>query len=369
MTLTNYWWLLIWMFTGGVLISIYAPKKKELVCGKVEERWTLLSAFLLVFPYIIWAGFRSDIFGDTYGYRKMFMEAPSSLSQLGSYINDATKDKGFSALVLIIKSVFGDSDVVFFLLIAIFQLSCIVYIYRKYSCDFWLSIFVFVAATDYMSWMHNGIRQFIAVMIVFAASELLIKKKYITVILLILLASTFHASALLMLPGIFIIQGKAWNKRTIMALGCVLIAILMIDKFTDILDMMLSETQYSNMVTDWKTWEDDGTNPIRVLVYSVPTILSVIGIKWIREEDDPMINLSVNASICATAIFIISTFTSGIFIGRLPSYFLYLGMGVLLPWEIDNMFTKESKKIIRIIAIFAYCVFFYYQMHFAWGLL
>lgn len=65
MTLTNYWWLLIWMFTGGVLISIYAPKKKELVCGKVEERWTLLSAFLLVFPYIIWAGFRSDIFGDS----------------------------------------------------------------------------------------------------------------------------------------------------------------------------------------------------------------------------------------------------------------------------------------------------------------
>ncbi len=369
MTLTNYWWLLIWMFTGGALIALCAPKKKEFVCGKLEERWTMSSALLLVLPYIIWAGFRSDIYGDTYSYRNMFREAPSSLSQLILYINDATKDKGFSALVVIVKSIIGNSDILFFLIIAIFQLLCIVYVYRKYSCDFWFSIFVFVAATDYMSWMHNGIRQFIAVTIILASSELIIKKKYVSVVLIILLASTFHASALLMIPGVFIIQGKAWNKKTILTLALALVAILMIDKFTGILDYLLAETQYSNMVTDWQTWEDDGTNPIRVLVYSIPTILSIIGLKWIREADDPMINLAVNASICSTALYILSIFTSGIFIGRLPAFFLFWGTGILLPWELENIFTKESKKIIEIVAVVAYSIFFYYQMHYIWGLI
>lgn len=369
MALTNYWWLLIWMFTGGLLIAIYTPKKRKIVCGKLENRWTTLSAMLLVLPYIIWAGFRSDRFGDTAGYRQMFRNAPSNLSQLGVYMDEASKDKGFYALVVVIKSIIGNSDVLFFLIIATFQLACIVYIFKKYSCDFWLSIFIFVAVTDYMSWMHNGIRQFIAVTIVFVSNEFLIRKQYVKVILLILLASTFHASALLMVPSLFIIQGKAWNKRSIMALGLALLAILMVDRFTDFLDIMLAETQYSNMVSDWKTWEDDGTNPLRVLVYAVPTILSVVGLKWIREEDNPMINLSVNTSICATAIYIISSFTSGIFIGRLPAYFLYLGMGVLLPWEIEHIFTKESQIFVRIIAVLLYSLFFYYQMHFAWGLL
>lgn len=369
MTLTNYWWLLIWMFTGAAFLAVLVPKRYEIVNGEKVLRWTPFAAIAAVVPYIIWAGFRSDSFGDTYAYRKMFNEAPESLAQLHSYMNEATKDKGFSALVVIVKSITGNSDVIFFIFLALIQMGCIIYIYRKYSCNYWLSIFIFVAETDYMSWMHNGIRQFLAVTIIFASSELILKKKYVSVILLVLLASTFHASALLMIPGIFIIQGKAWNKRTIIALTLALLSIFMIDRFTGALDTLLAETQYSNMVTDWKEWEDNGTNPIRVMVYSVPMILSLIGLKRIKQEDNPMINLSVNASICAFGIFLISSYTSGIFIGRLPSYFLFWGTGILLPWEIEHLFTTDSKKLIQVVAVVAYSIFFYYQMHITWGIM
>ena len=61
-------------------------------------------------------------------------------------------------------------------------------------------------------------RQFLSVCITTVAIAFSTKKKYIIAIALILLASTIHASALIMLPGIFIIQGKAWNKKTILAL-------------------------------------------------------------------------------------------------------------------------------------------------------
>ena len=65
MTLTNYWWLLIWLFTGGAILACFFQKRREMICGKVEERWGVVPAVILVVPYIIWAGFRTDIIGDS----------------------------------------------------------------------------------------------------------------------------------------------------------------------------------------------------------------------------------------------------------------------------------------------------------------
>ena len=154
-----------------------------------------------------------------------------------------------------------------------------------------------------------------------------------------------------MLPGIFIIQGKAWNKKTLLALISALIVILMIDRFTDFLDLLLADTQYSTAVSTWQQEGDDGTSPFRVLVYAVPLILSLIGYKYIKNADNPVVNLSVNAGICAVGIFAISIFSSGIFIGRLPVYFYVASQGVLLPWEIENMFNERSKKLVLIFLV------------------
>lgn len=65
MALTNYWWLLIWIFVGGSLLAVLFPRRRELVCGEMEERWDIIPAVILVIPYIIWAGFRTDAYGDS----------------------------------------------------------------------------------------------------------------------------------------------------------------------------------------------------------------------------------------------------------------------------------------------------------------
>lgn len=112
----------------------------------------------------------------------------------------------------------------------------------------------------------------LAIAIIMAGFPLLLKRKYVPLTVIILLGATFHASALLMVPIIFIVQGKAWNKKSVLCiLGCILILIF-VNRFTDGMNDALSNTQYSNMVTDWKEWEDNGTNPIRVFVYSIPMI-------------------------------------------------------------------------------------------------
>ena len=369
MTLTNYWWLLIWAFAGGLILSVYIPKRHEIVLGKTEERWRIAPAFILILPYIIWAGFRSSTFGDTSAYQQAFRECASSFGEIGTYIAEVSKDKGFYFLMAVEKSIFGSSENLYFLMLAAIQILIVMWMCRKYSEDYWFSIFLFIASTDYLSWTFNGIRQFMAVVIIYAATPLIVRKKYIPSILIILLASTMHQSALLMIPVIFIIQGRAWNIKTVICIIASMCALAFVDQFTNIMDSMLSETQYVNVVSDYQSWNDDGTNPLRILVYSVPMILSLVGLKYIREENDPIINMTVGASIVTCAVYLISGVTSGIFLGRLPIYTSLWSQCILLPWEINHIFTARSARIVKIVAVICYCVFFYFQMHDTWGII
>lgn len=367
MTLTNYWWLLIWLFTGGLILVVYNARPVS-ATGKTPQQWNWMPAILLMLPYILWTAFRSDQIGDTGAYRKAFAEAPTALAQIPEYLAQITKDKGFYLMTAGIKCLFGSNDVLYFFLVAAFQLLVLVWLYRKYSCNYWLSIFLLVASTDFISWAQNGMRQFMAITIALLATPFMIKRKYIPAILLIVLASVMHQSALLMLLFMVIAQGKAWSKKTIVFLLATLVAITFVGNFTTWLDEAMQETQYANMVTDWTEWNDDGTNPVRVLVYAVPTILSLVGLQYIRREDDPVINFCTNMSIISTGVYLVSMATSGIFIGRLPAYASFYNY-ILLPWEIRHCFTKESAQLLTLATVVAYCGFFYYQMHFSWGLI
>ncbi len=357
------WFMLI--FLASQLMNIYTY---ENVLGKRERRVNMGFAILVVIPLIWWTATRSQWIFDTNAYIKAFDAMPNTLSGINSYMETVNKDKGFSVLSIFIKTVVGNNSVGYFGILAIIQLVILAMVFRKYSTSYIMALFLFVATTDYISWMHNGIRQFTAVVLIFAATELMLKRKYLLVIAVILLASTIHGSALLMIPVVFVVQGKPWNKKTMLAICAFAIAIVFVDQFTDLLDTMLADTQYTNVVSDWQTGEDDGTNPIRVLIYSIPTILSVIGYRYIKRANDPVINLACNMGILSTMLYCLSAVTSGIFIGRLPIYCSLYATGILLPWEIDNMFTKESSRLMKVLMIVGFIGFYYYQIQLTWEL-
>lgn len=57
-----------------------------------------------------------------------------------------------------------------------------------------------------------------------------------------------------------------------------------------------------------------------------------------------------------------------IYIGRVPIYVSMYGY-ILLPWLIDQIFEKTSAKLVYLVMIVLYFVYFYYQMELVWGLL
>ena len=363
MTLTNYWWLLIWLFLGGAILG-NMPKRLEKLGNRIVVRWNLWPAFLMVLPYIIWAGFRGDV-ADTRLYRLAFQRASTNLSDIPALFNGNTKDPGFKVVEIIIKILVGDHHEIFFLIIAAFQILCMMIVFRRYSENYWVCIFLFVASTDFMSWMMNGMRQFVAATAIFACFGLTLRKKFLPLIIAILLASTLHQSALLMLPIIFIVQGKAWSIKTVLMLAATMVMVAFIDRFTPILNDMLQNTQYDDALS---STVDDGTNVMRVLVYSVPALLSLLGLRYVRAADDPVINMSVNCSIVTMALYLVSMVTSGIYIGRLPIYTTLHGY-VALPWLIDHIFERKSTRLVIYIMVLLYCTFFYYQMGMKWNYL
>ena len=207
---------LMWVAVFAFITMIVNTQQKETVCGKKEYRTTWGWAIIAILPIVFWAMMRPDSIGDTGSYMKTFSEIPETMGMFSTYMKDVTKDKGFYAIMALVKMLLTKDVRIYFGILAVIQGMLLIKVYRKYSINMVASVFLFIASTDYISWMYNGIRQFLAVTITFACCSLILEKKYIKVIILILIASMIHGSALLVIPFLFVINGEAWNKKTIL---------------------------------------------------------------------------------------------------------------------------------------------------------
>ena len=365
MRLTNYWWLIMWPLLFGALGAFYNMNRIERVEGKRCYRWRPLAAIILALPYVIWAGWRR-YFGDTEVYRNTFLNLPYRLNEVLPYMKTVNKAYGFRVIEMLFRCFISRSDIAFFTCIAAIQMICLVYMYRKYSTNYWLSLFLFIASTDYLSWMHNGIRQFIAVVIVFLCIPLISKNRYIPAIILILLASLIHVTALVFLPFIFIVNGKTWNHRTIAFIAAVILAVVFVDRITGFISNALADTAYEGDIDI--LIQDNGTNIMRVLFYSVPAIMSMAFRPYFDRANDPVINVCANLSIVTAGFYVFSYFTSGVLMGAIPIYFS-LSNYILIPWILREVFSRRSTTILEVVFIAVYMAFFYYQCGPTWQLL
>ncbi|WP_303223379.1 EpsG family protein [Intestinibacter bartlettii] len=358
-----YWFMFVWVIFFGILTQM--TSRYELVGGETYEPRARLFMAILVFSVIIFfSGMRSS-FADTSVYRETFKTYPL-LSDANSFLSDKNlKDKGFAFLGVLVKTFISDNYTVWFTIISVISGVSVALILYKYSCNFAVSAFLFMASCQF-TWMFNGIRQFLVASIMFLCTDLILKKKFMIYALIVCLLSTIHQSALILIPVYFIVTGEPWSKRTLLFVGGVILAILFAGVFTNIFNDVVENTSYSGAIESLKE-TDDGTNIVRVLVESVPTIIAFIYRDKINEKLTPIIKLSINMSLMSTGIYVISkVVSSGIMIGRLPIYFSMYNL-ILLPWLLKNIFYKKEKDLVYYIMIVCYFAFFYYQMCITWG--
>lgn len=359
-------WMLLWLTACLVWQRAVVHYQVVRIDGALKYRVPLLFALAAFAPLIYCAATRPLSFGDTDAYRRMYELVPVNLSGFLHQISENSKDVGFSWLEYFCKTVMGLDYRGFFWLIALFQGIVLAWVYRKYSSDCLISFLLFFASTDYVSWMDNGMRQFIAVCMLFACSKWLFNGDY-RYLIVCLIASLIHQSALMMAVVFFAVRGEVWNKRMIVIFVLSTLVLFFANEFTDLLNDTLEGSQYANVVIDWKDFNDDGTNPLRVLIYSIPSLITLLSLKRIRWMANPYIKTCCNLSLLGTSLYIVSMFTSGIFIGRLP-IFVTLYSYILLPWQIRNCFTKESIPLVKAVLAAVYLVIFLLQLN-AWSML
>lgn len=363
--MTIYVFMLIWVIIFGILAN--ATSKTVCVDSEnmiYEQRANLFFVLMTFSVIIFFASLRSSV-ADTAAYVSMFKSYPSDLSQIDGLLNGVAKRyPGFLVLTVILKKFTSDYNV-WFTIIAVISGICVMIPLYKYSSNFGVSAFLFMASCQF-SWMFNGMRQFLVASIIFACTGLVLRRKFIPYAIIVCLLSTIHTSALILIPMYFIVTGEPWNKRTMLFVGGIILAILFTSKFTGMLEDVVENTDYATSMEEFKE-TDDGTSIMRIAVESVPVIIAFVYRNKIKDKLTPIIKLSINMSLVSSGFYVISKIArSGIMLGRLPIYFSMYNL-ILLPWLIKNIFNKEEKRLVYYLMFVLYIAYFYYQIFIAWN--
>lgn len=365
--MTVYWFMMAWVILFGIMAQVSA---KRVCVGEYlgedvyEPRAHLFIAIVTFAVIIFFAGMRTTV-GDTTAYIKMFKDYPLFQNAHDVIFASNAREPGFRLFSILIKTFISDNYNVWFSIIAIISGICVMFPLYKYSCNFGISAFLFMASCQF-TWMFNGMRQFLVAAIIFSCTGLILKNKTLLYIIIVCILSTIHKSAFILIPMYFIAQGEPWNKRTLLFIGCIIFAMIFASKFTNLLTDIVEQTDYASSVNEFKA-TDDGTSPIRILVESIPIILAFIYRNKIKDKLTPIIKLSINMSLIASGLYVISKIaSSGILLGRLPIYFSMYNL-ILLPWLLRNIFEDRERDLIYYIMILCYFGFFYYQMVVSWG--
>lgn len=339
------------------LVSLYVlVQRDEIVNDKLVERYAPAFSVLAFLPVFLMAVFNRP-YSDTILYLSSYRALPGTLHEAWNEI--AVSDRpGFLIFGVLIKTLFKSNEVPYRAAIGLVHSLPVVFVLRKYADDYLFSLFLFIASGMHVAWMMNGLRQFMAVTLIFATTPWMLEKKYVRIILVILLAASFHRTALIMIPIVFIAQGKTWNWKTIVFSIVLIGASFLFSRNASLFNDFANVTGYS---TEFAIQlGDDGTNPLRVIVNSIPAILALLSRDALEEEDNKTINICVNMSVITAGIYLLSMVTSGVLTGRLPIYTSLYNL-ILLPHVIDSYFVDNNATVVKLLTIALYFAYFAVQ--------
>lgn len=343
--------LLIWIGLISLIATSMNVKKKETVLGQETERYNMFFAiivFLPIFIFVVFSSIRSDMgvyLANFYNLNDSFANAFKNLLDLFGH-----SGQGFILIELFIKRLFGSNELAFRIVTTLIQSIPIVIIFRKYSENYLISIFLFISNSFFNGWMMNGIRQFIAASIMMFIIPFLVKNKFLPALLIVLLAVTIHQAAIVMLPIVFISLLKPWNFKS-MALFFI---------FSVVLSIYISNSQ--GMMDQEILKADDGANPLRAIIAVVPVVLAFIKRKEIETQKNKLINILINISVVNFIINVIAVFTSGIYVGRLPGFTSIYNM-ILLPYLVTKVYNEKTSKLLTNSMVIFYSAYFLIELY------
>ena len=353
-----FWGIFAWTTFVGLTWKKWFIVKTGIDNGKRYVRPTYVSLLCSCLPLIVLAGLRSGGFGYTSNYLIGFNQLEPTFYAM---FHLETKDKLFYMFETLVKMIYPHPNF-WFTIIAFVQVALLCLVIKEYSVMPGVSMFVFVASTEF-TYMLNGMRQFVAVTICFAAFKLLEQKKYFWYVVVIVIAAQFHGTAYVMLIALLFAFIKPWSKTMYAVIVVFAVTIIFLNPVLEGMQIFFEDTKYENQMTELMNAE--GVNVLRAFVALVPCVIGFIFRKNKQLWSERKWCLCMNLSLVNAAVWIAAAIVGGNLMGRMAEYFTIYQ---LLTYPMLFKYCFKGNTRIAVVGVFGalYTVWFWYQMAVNW---
>lgn len=257
----------------GVLISVAAlgylaennPKCRIKKNGRIIIGPDTGAAILLTIILILVSGLRYRVGTDYFSYYNR--RVPEWEDVLHSILH--FKEGGFSLLVKLSRIIYDHGQTLIFISAAItIGLSC--WTIFQYHTIFLFSIMIYVLAGGWQEGF-NGIRQCMAAAIIFAGHRLILEKKIWQYCVVLLVASTIHATSVVMIIPVLLFNRKADLKQIAFLTIAAVIA-----RFSYRIIFSLIESYKEKALNTTSGYLANTVNIFRILVNFIPVIVYIV---------------------------------------------------------------------------------------------
>lgn len=305
---------------------------------------------MMVVLMVLFVGLRTR-YNDTTAYIHSYesMNVTNSLLEINWTIG---MNPGYNIVSLMLKKA-GFSTQSFLMFYAAVTVTLYAWFIRKYTCNIWLSIFLFVTMGVY-SFTLAAIKQTMAVAFCLVATDYFIRKRYVGFIVWIVVAMLFHPYSLMFFILPFL-TFKPWSIKTVVLLCVFGLGGLLL---RPLIGTVVSITTLLGEEYDASSFTGEGVNPFRLAVVLVPVVVSLPCSRIIGNRNDKVQNLFLNLSTLNACIMFVGLFGTANYFGRLANYFLIFQV-ITIPW-LFTCFNKKNRVVISSFAIIGYIMYMIY---------
>lgn len=339
--------------TKSILIYFLTFYISILFCfllSKAKGKTNIIILFILSISLPIFIStFRYKVGTDYLAYRESYYEIIEKMVDFKSIIS-YYQEPLYVFINLMAYKIFNSYTGLLFIASLIFMtLSLKTIMLYKDKISLSLAYFIFFMTT--FSLAFNGVRQMLAVSIIFYSYKYIYEKKLFKYILLILLASLFHKSAIVCLLLYFIWSDNGKNNKSFYVTTLATIIAL------PLIALVVRKICFSLGIYTKYFLHYEATQTYGFLLYILPVLIILILEKKDKNENNSMINFLSRLYILQIPMQILGNYIA--YGDRLAMY-LAPAQILLLPYYANSV--KKNKLIINIIIVFWYL--FYYVVMF-----
>lgn len=318
-------------------------------CGKQRNIVMIIST---LFP-IVWAAVRYDNGSDYLMYLKMMKIYGQIGSTIDSFVSVKTTEIGFYLLLKLCGLLFDNAYFIIFGFIA--GVICGFFFTGIYQQTFnWaLAVFLFFSTGVYFD-SYNGLRQYIAVAIVFYALKYIWSGNFKRYCFIVLIAMLFHYTAVIMIPMYFVRFLKInFKKACIVAGSCIIGGKVLYS----IVSYLLGYTRYKYFLTSVEY-----TIMVTEAAILFTTVISIVTIGYAgmkRMKISPKLQMLINMQLFVWCSALLSL--SIPLAWRVQYYFLPFEI-IYIPCFLKEIPDKKRKATIGTVLVVMYTVITFYGM-------